>query len=44
MSQANSVKDLRYKHTKCLAQNMGQTPLVDIKISFYSRPRTTSSH
>ena len=33
MSQVNSVKALRDKRAKCLAQNMGQTPLVDIKSS-----------
>ena len=41
MSQVNSVKDLRDKHVKCLIQNRGQTTLIDIKISSYSRPRTT---
>ena len=41
MSQVNSVKDLRNKHAKCLVQNRGQTPLVDIKGSSYPRPRTT---
>ena len=41
MSQVNSVKDLRNKHAKCLAQNRGQTPIVDIKSSSYSRLRTT---
>ena len=43
MSQVNSVKDLRNKHAKCLVQNRGQTPLVDIKRSSYNRPRTTKS-
>ena len=41
MSQVNSVKDLRNKHAKCLAQNRGQAPLVDIKGSSYDRSRTT---
>ena len=41
MSQVNSVKDLRNKHAKCLVQNKGKTPLIDIKSSFYNRPRTT---
>ena len=41
MSQVNSVKDLRNKHAKCLVQNRGETPLVDIKGSSYDRPRTT---
>ena len=41
MSQVNSVKDLRNKHAKCLVQNRGQTPLIDIKRSSYPRPRTT---
>ena len=41
MSQVNSVKALRSKHAKYLVQNRGQTPLVDIKSSSYSRPRTT---
>ena len=44
MSQVISVIDLRDKVTKFLAQNSGQTPLVDIKSSYYSRSRTTSSH
>ena len=42
MSQVNSVKDLIDKHAKCLVQNRGQTPLEDIKSSFYSRLRTTN--
>ena len=42
MSQVNSVKDLRNKHAKCLVQNKGKTPLIDIKGSSYSRPRTTN--
>ena len=42
MSQVNSVKDLRNKQAKCLAQNMGLTPLVDIKSSSYSRPLRTT--
>ena len=41
MSQVNSVKVLSGKHVKCLVQNTGQTPLVDIKGSSYNRPRTT---
>ena len=41
MSQVNSVKDLRNKHAKCLVQNKGKTPLIDIKGSSYDRPRTT---
>ena len=41
MSQVNTVKDLRKKQAKCLVQNRGQTPLVDIKGSSYNRPRTT---
>ena len=41
MSQVNSVKDLRNKHAKCLVQNRGQIPLVDIKRSSYNRPKTT---
>ena len=41
MSQVNSVKDLRDKHTMCLVQNKGQTTLIDIKKTSYSRPRTT---
>ena len=31
MSQVNSVKDLRDKHAKYLAQNKDQSPLLDIK-------------
>ena len=42
MSQVNSVKDLRNKHAKCLVQNKGKTPLIDIKGSSYPRPRTTN--
>ena len=42
MSQVNSVKALRSKHAKCLVQNRGQTPLVDIKGSSYPRPKTTN--
>ena len=42
MSQVNSVKALRDKRAKFLAQNKGQTPLVDIKISSYSRPPRTT--
>ena len=42
MSQVNSVKDLRNKHAKCLVQNKGKTPLIDIKRSSYNRPRTTN--
>ena len=41
MSQVNPVKDLRNKHAKRLVQNRGQTTLIDIKSSFYDRPRTT---
>ena len=41
MSQVNSVKDLRNKHAKCLVQNKGKTPLIDIKGSSYPRLRTT---
>ena len=42
MSQVNSVKDLRNKHAKCLVQKRGKTSFIDIKGSFYSRPRTTT--
>ena len=42
MSQVKSVKDLRNKQAKCLVQNRGQTPIVDIKGSSYNRPRTTT--
>ena len=38
MSQVNSAKALRDKRAMFLAQNKGQTPLVDIKRSSYSRP------
>ena len=31
MSQVNSVKDLRDKHAKYLAQNKDHSPLLDIK-------------
>ena len=41
MSQVSLVKDLRNKSAKCLVQNRGQAPLVDIKGSSYDRPRTT---
>ena len=43
MSQVNSVKDLRNKHAKCLVQNKGKTPLIDIKGSSYPRLRTTKN-
>ena len=43
MSQVKSLKDLRDKHANCLVQNWCQTTLIDIKSSFYSRPRTTKS-
>ena len=33
MSQVNSVKALRDKRAKCLVQNIGRTPLIDIKSS-----------
>ena len=42
MSQGNSVKALRNKHAKCLVENKGKTPLIDIKGSSYDRPRTTN--
>ena len=42
MSQVNSAKNLRNKHAKCLVQNKGKTPLIDIKGSSYPRPRTTA--
>ena len=41
MSQVNSGKDSRNKQAKCLVQNWGQTTLINIKSSSYSRPRTT---
>ena len=44
MSQVNLVKALRDKHNKFLAQNRGQTTLIDIKSSSYSRPRTTNPY
>ena len=42
MSQVNSVKALRDKRANFSAQNKGQTPLVDIKSSSYSRPLRTT--
>ena len=41
MSQVNSVKALEVKRAMCLALNRGQTTLIDINSSSYSRPRTT---
>ena len=43
MSQVNSVKDLRNKHAKCLVQNKGKSPIIDIKGSSYDRHMTTRS-
>ena len=42
MSQVSSVKALRDKCAKFLTQKRGQTPLVDIKSSSYSRPLRTT--